>query len=516
MPVDDIATATAASLDIGVEEFQRRVREEAEDLKSAVHDGTFDHPQAIVGLEYEFYAVVDDAGAVEPDGALMRVPRRVLDYIGFEKELGMHNAEMSTSPQPLNEHGLAAQEAEIAARLRAAQAEVGVERMRLISDGMWTIPPAGATTAEYLTDSVEYEGITIATNLSPDPRYHALSNSPQGELAGKRLEGPHVSLSADTVMPQSLITSIQPHFQVPIAENLPTYFRYALRVAAPLLALGVNSPLYPPDLYDEDATAERILADARMESRIDVFETTMNDPGGESKVRFPADVETVDEAIDRIVEDPPQALTDVERGTRFDHRFAHLGHKRGTYWRWVRPVFEGATPSEANARVEFRPLPAQPTIRDTIAFQAAFAGLLRHMATADHPAARLDWQVAHDNFYAAVRDGLDAELVWITAGGTETSRTDEIYDDLFAAAMDGLRARGLSESTAKEYLQPLRYRATHRRTPARWKLDRVRRAIEDGTDFEEAVYRAQRRYFDRQRETLFRGSFVDWPAPGRA
>jgi hypothetical protein len=131
------------------------------------------------------------------------------------------------------------------------------------------------------------------------------------------------------------------------------------------------------------------------------------------------------------------------------------------------------------------------------------------MATADHPVARLDWQVAHDNFYAAVRDGLDAELVWITAGGTETSRTDEIYDDLFAAAMDGLRARGLSESTAKEYLQPLRYRATHRRTPERWKLDRVRREIEDGADFEEAVDRAQR-------GTLFRGSFVDWPTPARA
>ncbi|MEF8758123.1 MAG: hypothetical protein V5A33_07785, partial [Halobacteriales archaeon] len=412
-------------------------------------------------------------------------------------------------------HGLAAQEAEIAARLRAAQGEVAVEGMRLISDGMWTIPPAGATAEQYLTDSVEYDGITIATNLSPDPRYHALSNSPQGKLAGKRLEGPHVSLSADTVMPQSLITSIQPHFQVPNAVNFPRYFRYALRVAGPLLALGVNSPVHPPDLYD-DAPPEEILADARMESRIDVFETTMNDPGGESKVRFPADVETVDDAIDRIVEDPPQAPRAVERGVRFDHQFAHLSHKRGTYWRWVRPVFEGSSRADANARVEFRSLPAQPTIRDTIAFQVALAGLLQHMAATDHPVARLDWQVAHDNFYAAVRDGLEAELVWITADGTETSRTDEIYDDLFATAMEGLRARGLSESTATEYLQPLRYRATHRRTPAGWKVDRIRDAIEDGADFEEAIYRAQRRYFDRQRETLFRGSFVDWPTPGRA
>ncbi len=65
-------------------------------IKDAIEDGVFDNPQAIVGLEYEFYAVKDD------DATLRRVPRRLLELIGFEKELGLHNAEMTTSPQPLN------------------------------------------------------------------------------------------------------------------------------------------------------------------------------------------------------------------------------------------------------------------------------------------------------------------------------------------------------------------------------------------------------------------------------
>jgi len=112
----------------------------------------FDNPQAIVGLEYEFYAVKAD------DCTLRRVPRRLLELIGFEKELGLHNAEMTTSPQPLNAHGLTAQESEVKSRLRTALNVTQSERMRLVSDALWTIPPEGEAASTYLTDSVEADG----------------------------------------------------------------------------------------------------------------------------------------------------------------------------------------------------------------------------------------------------------------------------------------------------------------------------------------------------------------------
>ncbi|SDQ61256.1 hypothetical protein [Natronobacterium texcoconense] len=511
----ELATRVADVLSVDAEDFRRQAEEDAEVIKEAVEDGVFDNPQAIVGLEYEFYAIKDD------DCTLRRVPRRLLELIGFEKELGLHNAEMTTSPQPLNEDGIVAQESEVKARLRTALDVTQSERMRLVSDALWTLPPEGEDAATYLTDSVERtvgdtdQTVRVATNMSDSARYHAMANTDQAQAAGMRIEAPHVSLQADTVMPESVITSIQPHYQVPHAIDLPTYFNYALRVAGPLLALGANSPFFPADLYDDDATPDDILADGWMEHRISVFETVLNDPAtGEGKVRFPRDLSSVDEAIDRVATDDTMVPMPVEAGERFDDQFPHFRRKHGTYWRWVRPVFGGPTRSAANARIEFRPIPAQPTVRDSVSFLAAFAGLMESLVRLEHPVHELDWPVARENFYAAMRDGLEADLTWITNDGKETTDSLALYEDLLAHAEDGLTNRGLSEEQAAKYLYPLRRRVRQKVTPASWKRDLVRSALEDGATFPEALERMQRRYVDRQRETLLDGSFADWIIDG--
>jgi len=503
MSASELAARVQAVLDVDAEEFRRRATEEAEELKRELREGTFDNTEAIVGLEFELYAV--DARS----GSLRRMPRGLLELIGFEKELGLHNAEMQTSPQPLNEHGLAAQERELKANLAPALERTERENIRLVSDGMWTVPPTGETATEYLCDSVEEDGVRIATNMSDAARYHAMANTDYP--TGMRIGAPHVSLSAETVMPESLITSIQPHYQIRHAPDLPEYFTYALRVAAPLLALGVNSPFFPPDLYD-DADDEEIVADAWMEHRIGVFEDVLNpaDDDRPAKVRFPRDIDSVEAAVDRVLADPLIVPVDVDRGERFDDEFAHLRHKHGSYWRWIRPVFGGATRSSANARIEFRPLPAQPTVRDAVSFEAVFAGLMETLPRVEHPVRGLAWERARENFYAAAREGLEAELTWITNDGAETTATDRIYGELFEAAREGLEGRGLSTEEARRYIRPLRERVDRRVTPARWKHAHVAAAVEDRTPLPEAIWAMQSAYVDRQHETLLEGSFADW------
>lgn len=513
----EIADRVREALNTDPEEFQRRVEDERELIKTELADGTFDNPQANIGLEYEFYAVtVPDSSngrdAAGEAGRLRRVPRRMLSMIGFEKELGLHNAEMTTSPQPFNQHGIRAQRAEIESRLSAALECTRSEGMRLVSDGMWTIPPDGETAREYLTASISTGDVTIATNMSNSARYQAMANSTDYPV-GLDLEAPHVSLQAETVMPESLITSIQPHYQVPQAADLPEYFGYALRIAGPLVALGGNSPFFPPDLYDEGTTPEDVLSDGWDEHRISVFETVLNaqnKPSG--KVRFPADLDSIEEAIDRIADDAPLVPIPSEAGDRFDDEFAHFRHKHGTYWRWIRPVFDGPSRSAANARIEFRPISAQPTVLDTIAFQAVFAGLMAALKQVEHPVWNLDWHVARDNFYAAMRHGLDAELRWITNDGVETTDPERLYSDLFAHAADGLRSAGMPAEAVEEYLRPLRYRVHHQTNPAAWKRDRFRDAREEGADLTESIYTAQRAYLRQQAETLIGGSFADWLA----
>ena len=520
MGAEELATRLETVLAVDAGSFRDQAIEEADGIVDAIEDGAFDNPQAIVGFEFEFYAI--DAETV----ALRRVPRRLLELMGFEKELGLHNAEMTTSPQPLNPDGLRAQEAEIRARLRAAQDVASTEGMRLVSDGLWTQPPAGETARAYLTDRIERtisvgddgtgggsaeRPVTLATNMSDSARYHAMANTDRADVAGMLLECPNVSLEAETVMPESLITSIQPHYQVPHAPDLPVYFNYAIRIAGPLLALGVNSPFLPPDLYDDDATAEDVLRDAWMEHRISIFETVLNDPSaGAGKVRFPRDLESVEEAVERIATDDTIVPMPVDAGDRFDDQFAHFRRKHGTYWRWVRPVFDGASRSAANARIEFRPIPAQPTVRDSVAFLAAYAGLMESLTSLEHPVRELDWEIARENFYSAMRDGLDAELEWITNDGRETDDVEAIYKDLFAHAEDGLSNRGLSDDEIAAYLYPLRRRVRQRQTPARWKHEHVRGSVDDGHSLVAALESMQREYVERQAETIYTGSFAEW------
>ncbi|MFC6785956.1 hypothetical protein ACFQFH_08620 [Halobaculum halobium] len=518
----DLAARVRSVLETDPEEFRRRAEADAETVKAELRDGTFDNHQSIIGLEYEFYAVSEgrwrEGGGANAEAArtaaaevnaphLSRVPRRLLELIGFEKELGLHNAEMTTSPQPLNAAGVRAQSAEVRARLEAAEETTGAEGMRLVSDAMWTVSPVGETAREYLSDSVDDDGVRIATNMSDAVRYHAMANGPGSESFS--IDAPHVELAADTVMPEALITSIQPHYQVASAEDIPRYHNLALRIAGPLLALGVNAPFFPPDLYAADATAEDVLADGWHENRVAVFESVLNEEDAQ-KVTFPADLDSVEEAVDRVAADPTIVPMPVAEGNRFDDAFATLRRKHGTFWRWVRPVFDGATRSAANARIEFRPIPAQPTVGDSIAFLAAFAGLLESLPRRRHPVSDLSWETARDNFYAAVRDGVDADLSWVTTDGVETSDREALFDDLLSHAEAGLADAGLPEAEAESYLAPLRWRAETGLTPAAWKRRRVRGRVDAGADLADAIPAMQRTYVERQRETLFDGTLADW------
>ncbi len=503
MAESDVAERVRTALTADPDAFAAAVEREVEVVTEEIAAGTFDNTQAIVGMEHELY------GVNERTGDLVRIPRDLLRYVGFSQELGLHQAETHTSPQPLNRYGLTAQESELRARLTAAASALRREGYRAVSAGLVTATPTGETMLEYLGDTATLDGVRIAANMSDSVRYHAMSNS---EAVGYRprmaLDAPHVSHEFDTVVGESLITSIQPHFQVARAEDLPEHFQYALRLAGPILALTVNAPLFPPDLYD-DAPAETVLADAHMEHRIGVFESVMNAPDAE-KVRFPRDVETAAQAVERIAADPLIVPSDVEDGGRYDDAWGHIRHKHGSYWRWVRPVFEAPDRTSANARIEFRPVPAQPTIRDCVGVLALFAGLMTSLPRRAHPAYDLDWDRAKENFYAAARDGLAAEMVWIDGDGERTADHHRIYADLFEYAYDGLATREIDRGTAATYLEPLRRRVEHGVTPARWTHDRARERVERGCSLAAAVRGAHRDYVDRQRRTFVEGTFVDW------
>jgi gamma-glutamyl:cysteine ligase YbdK (ATP-grasp superfamily) len=480
------------------------VREEGDFVIEHLEKGTFDNPQTTIGLEYEFYAVDGD------DGSVRRIHRSLMQFLGFEKELGLHNTEVTTGVQPCNEAGLDAMRKEVEAKL-AATDEWATERgIQLVSDGMWVIGPDDHSTLAYLSEATHEEGLTLAINVSNAVRYHGFASSKRP--IGGRIDVPGVTVEADNPGPVSLTTSIQPHFQIERAADLPRYFRYALRIAGPMLALGVNSPFFPPDLYD-DPDRKTVLEDGWVENRIPVYEDMMNPPDGPEKVRFPADIERPRDAVDRIVEDRVLVPAAIAAGERFDDSFVHFRHTHGSFWRWVRPVFDGASRAAANARIEFRPLPAQPTLRDTMAFLAAFAGAMTAFPSSRHPVTDLSWEQARENFYAAARDGLEADVTWITADGRTTSDIERCLGDLLDTTLDGLEKCDLPRERAADWIEPLRDRTRRRRTPAAWKRSLVTARLDEGLSLADAIHDAQREYLDHQRETFVDGCFSTWPDP---
>ena len=493
---------------IDVADFDARVREEAAVVHDHVAAGTFDNEQVTIGLEYEFYAVDRETCQVR------RIPRSLLGCVGFVEELGLHNTELNSAVHPLTSVGVDALAADVTAKVEAFQRLAADRGIRLVSDGMWTIGPAAGSTVAYLTEATRGDGLTLGINVSNSTRYHGFGSFDDDRMIGGRIDVPGASIEADNAGPVSLTTSIQPHYQCRRAADLPAYHGIALRLAGPLLALAVNSPLLPPALYDDPGPDPTVLLETGYaEHRVPIYEGMMNPTRGDPKVTFPRDIDAPGEAIDRIVDDAILVPAEIAAAERFDDAFVHFRHKHGSYWRWVRPVFEGSTERAANVRIEFRPLPGQPTIPDTVAFLAAFCGLLTELVESAHPVADLPWERARGNFYAAAEDGLDADLAWITADGERTTDTDRLYEDLLSAAASGLERHGCSASRAAELLAPLRARVDRRLTPASWKRNAVAAALDSGATPAEAIERAQRAYIDRQAATLSDGSLVEWPEP---
>ena len=475
-------------------EFDRRVDEQAARLTDALRTGRLDNPSFGLGIELEAYAVDDDM-------RLARVPDPVLEG-PCEKELGRHNVEFNTSPSPFDGEGVLAQATQLQRRYRRVQQAADRAGTEIVLDAMWTIPPQGGTQA-YLGAVREREEVTIAENMTASPRYYAIDNDVLKRTAGSvSLTVPGAECQFPSILFESLTSSIQPHIQIPRAESFSDYHNIAVRTLGPVLALATNSPLLPPDLYDV-AEPSRLLEETYHELRIPVFEQSINHAW--EKVRFPEEIESPTETIDELVADPtcaPFLREWLEAGDRetFPDRFWELNHKRGTYWRWLRAVVGGQPVGQGDhwsIRIEYRPLPTQPTIAENIGLQWLVAGLVRGLCVADHPLASLDRDAAERSFYSAVENGLDADLAWVTADGDRTTDRTVIYEELFEFARRGLREQGVPDEAIEEYLAPIETRWTDRLTPSRWKLARVTDHLDAGMRFTDAVSEMQTEYIRR-------------------
>ncbi|QPV64848.1 hypothetical protein I7X12_09685 [Halosimplex litoreum] len=521
----------------GTGAFDERVRDQADRLTDALADGAFDNAAATLGLELEVYALAGDGA----DCSLAPIPDDV--YEGpADKELGLHNAELNAAPSEFDDDGVAAQAAEIERDLAATRERAREHGLAIVLDAMPAVAPAEGTHA-YL-DDVEVRGpggrdtegdrpvvvpggdpddpVLVARNMRRDPRYGALDNVAVRRAGGEiDFAVPGVETGYRTILFESLATSIQPHVQVPDPSEFPRYHNLATRTLGPLVALSANSPFLPGDCYGDVADPERLVEETHHELRIAAFEQSMNQSC--RKVRVPDDLDEPADALGHVVADDSFAPflrewiereaveEEGQKGGDPTSAAWEFDYKRGTFWRWVRGVAGGdavdGACDERSLRIEYRPLPTQPTVRDIVGLQVLTAGLLKGLVAADHPLGALAWDDAERSFYAAVEDGLDAELAWVTADGERTDDSEEIFAEVFEYARRGLAEQGVGEGTRDRYLDPIEARWDAGVTPSAWKKARVGEHLGDGADLETALARMQGEYVELSRE---RESFAAW------
>ncbi len=507
----DFAARSLENATVG--QFRQRVEHQAAALRRAIRAGDCNNPDYALGLEIEVYGIKQPTDQ-DQGGELERVPPAVFEA-GATKELGLHNAELNTTPDRFDADGLANQQAAIHAAFERANSAARTESRSLALDAMWTIPPTEGA-VPYLSAHETHDGFVVAEHMQPDPRYCAIDNDTLTRSDGQiLLDVPGATHSFPTILFESLATSIQPHIQIPTATEFPRHFNAAVRTLGPLLALATNSPFLPADLYDESVSPQSLLDETHHELRIAVFEQSVN-ASPSPKVRVPRDIADPTAVVDRVVADDLYApflrewLDDSPRES-FAADHWEFDYKRTTYWRWIRCVIGGdpvaGAGDEQSLRIEYRPLPTQPTVADIVSLQALTAGLIRGLVVTDHPIPTLEWTAARDSFYRAAKSGLDAELDWITADGERTQEHDTIYADIFQTARIGLDDAGMSSGEIDNRLAPLEARIDAHTTPSAWKITRVGDHLEAGETLAEAIAGMQREYFERSQQSE---TFADW------
>lgn len=513
-------------------EFRGRVRKQADDLKDALDEGRLDNDDFTVGLEMEVYAVTaeDEQAATttpeteshsESDFTLASVPTAVFES-GATKELGLHNAEINTAPDNLDGTGLATQATRLEADFERAQQAARESGRELVLDAMWTVPPREGSDG-YLTDVTQHDTesnapddhITVATNMRPDPRYVAIDNAVLDAAGGDvPLRVPGVKRTFPTILFESLATSIQPHLQIPSVDAFPAYYNYAIRTLGPILALSSNSPFLPPDLYDDVEDPHQLVEETHHELRIAVFEQSVNHTR-DDKVSVPRDISQTSDTVESVVADDLYApylyeWVGDERESFLENHW-EFTYKRSTYWRWLRCVVGGRPVEDAcderSVRIEYRPIPTQPTIRDVISLQTLTVGLVCGLVAADHPVAALPWEDAKTSFYNAARNGLFADLWWIDKDGETTTDSARIFEEVFEYARFGLQEFEVPAADIDRYFGPLETRWETTSTPSIWKKSQVRDRLDEGYSLDEAITAMQREYVRLSRETE---CFEDW------
>ena len=300
--------------------------------------------------------------------------------------------------------------------------------------------------------------------MTPSHRYYALNREAMRLRGGMPLNididcaspgGDHFLACFKDVMLEAAATSFQLHLQVPPAVVSRTYNASVL-LSAPLVAIAANSPfLFGHALWQE--------------TRIPIFEQSFRQTHGPQRVTLGTAYagDDITDLFEENLRDYP-VLLPVEAGDPV-RCYSCLRLHNGTIWRWIRPIVGFDPDGTPHVRIEQRVLPAGPSVSDMMANAALFFGAVHMLARQiDDAEGALPFALARQNFYAAARRGLEAEIHWLEGPGKRPVRN--VLSELVPLAAEGLAAQGMDDDLINHYLDIISCRLASGRNGAEWQL----------------------------------------------
>jgi len=436
--------------------FMRALLEDLRALEFMIATDRFETGVTRIGAEQEMFLV---DRSMRPAPISLEVLERANDP-RLTTEIARFNLEANLSPLNLSGKCFEKMENELSELLSKVRASAGELDADVLLSG--------------ILPTLKKSDLTL-DNLAPMPRYHELNRGVIGLRGGPfsiHIKGlDELQISHDNIMMESCNTSFQVHFQTSPGEFV-SHYNMAQAITAPVLAAAVNSPLlFGHRLWQETRVALfQHSTDARSRTQLARSHPTRVSFG--DKWLEKSVVELFHDQISRFRpiminqpdEDPFQVLARGETP-----QLSALRMHNGTVWRWNRACY-GVADGLAHLRIENRALPSGPTVRDEMANAAFFVGLMialpKEYGAIDK---RLSFNDAKENFFAAARHGLNAQLRWLD--GTRSSASSLILNQLAPLARAGLREANIDSSDIDQYLGVLEDRVRSRQTGAQWMLD---------------------------------------------
>ncbi|SFP39216.1 Gamma-glutamyl:cysteine ligase YbdK, ATP-grasp superfamily [Nitrosomonas cryotolerans] len=464
------------------QEFSVRLESQLRELRELLTQDAFNRREPSIGAELELYLVDNDCHL---PAAVNEELLRLANHPQLTPELNRYNLEFNLSPVAASGKPFFAMEKELREFLDVLQGHALSIGSNIIPIGILPTLKNEHLSQAYMTDRARYHGLAEGICKLRGKYFHI-------DINGKD----HLIMDGEGVTVEGANTSFQVHLRV-AADEFAQVFNAAQLTTPMVLAMAANSPL---------------IGGMRLwqESRIALFKQSIDlREHGNSDWRQPARVSfghgwVREGAWELFAENVAlyQPIMPVLYApeARTVPRLPELSLHHGTIWPWNRAVYDAT--DGGHLRIEFRALPAGPTVIDMLANAALSIGWAVGLAdSTDQHLARLPFHFAELNFYRAAQHGLDAKVIWSRkrAGGVEEIPIVDLIEEFLPRARIGLEMLGIDDDEIDRLWHVIERRFETRRTGAAWQLREYER-YRESCDLDEACSRMLADYIDHVME----------------